>query len=205
MAEMSGDGNERRSRGQWSDAELMARMQGGDAGPLAELYRRYGRMVFSVVQRFTGVGDRAELEDLVQEVFLTLFETASHYQETGRLRSWLCGIAVRKARGGRRRRWLRDALFRRFAGRTTGTAMEHASSVESDVSARVEVQRALAVLPEAQREVLLLHVVESLSGEEIAEALGISPKTVWTRLHRARLAMRQAVKSRRDGGSGGER
>ena len=69
----------------------------------------------------------------------------------------------------------------------------HESSVESAVGARVEVKRALAILPEPQREVLLLHVVENFSGDEIAEALGISPKTVWTRLHRARKSMRKAL------------
>ena len=171
----------------------MQQLAGGDAEPLGELFLRYGKMVHSVLRRYAVGAAEAELDDLVQEVFLTLFESAPRYLESGKLRSWLCGIAVRKARSGRRKNWLRDNLLRRFGGGGAGIAVMHESTVESQAGARVEVTRALAVLPEPQREVLLLHVVENLSGEEIAEALGISPKTVWTRLHRARQAMRAAL------------
>ncbi len=173
----------------------MERLAAGDAEPLGELFLRYGAMVHSVLRRYAAGLAPAEIEDLAQEVFLTLFESAPRYRESGKMRSWLCGIAVRKARSGRRRNWLRDNLLRRFGGGRAGTAAMPESSVESQAGARVEVRRALAALPKAQREVLLLHVVENLSGEEIAEALGISPKTVWTRLHRARRAMKAAVEA----------
>jgi len=181
-----------------SDVELMQKLAAGDAEPLGQLFLRYGKMVHSVLRRYaTGLGE-AEIDDMVQEVFLTLFESAPRYQESGKLRSWLCGIAVRKARSGRRKHWLRDNLLRRFGGGGAGTAAMREGNVESQAGARVEVTRALAVLPKPQREVLLLHVVEDLSGEEIAEALGISPKTVWTRLHRARQTMRAALEEAGD-------
>ena len=73
-------------------------------------------------------------------------------------------------------------------------------NLDSQIGARVDVTRALEALPEPQRQVLLLHVVDNLSGEEIATALGISPKTVWTRLHRARQTMRKHVARSGDGG-----
>ncbi len=183
----------------------MARLAEGDAEPLGVLYERYGRMVFALVGRYASASGRAELEDLVQEVFLTLFETAPRYVETGKARAWICGVAVRKARAGWRRRFWRQSILARFAPGGAGTAAARASSVEADVDARVTVERALEKLPAAQREVLLLHVVESLSGDEIAEVLGISPNTVWTRLHRARQAMRAELRAADPTAEGGER
>jgi RNA polymerase sigma-70 factor (ECF subfamily) len=135
----------------------------------------------------------AEVDDVVQDVFLTLCENAGRYQETGKLRSYLCGIAAKKARGRLRRHWWRDGILKRFGGRTPGAAAMVDSSMDTDLGTRIELRQALATLPEPQRQVLLLHVLENLSGEEIAETLGISPNTVWTRLHRARQAMRRAL------------
>ena len=66
------------------------------------------------------------------------------------------------------------------------------SSPERAVATREEVWRALSMLPESQREVLLLHV-EGFSGDEISGMLDIRPKTVWTRLHRARRALTQKL------------
>lgn len=171
-----------------ADAELMARLAQGDVNVLEALYRRYYRMVGSLLFRLVPTLQREEIEDLCQEVFLTLFETAPRYQEQGKLRAWICGIAAKKARSRRRHSWFRrvrlgDAQLERV-GRST----------EGQIEARMEMTRALETLPKHQREVLLLHVVQGLSGEETAAALGVAPNTVWTRLHRARRALSQRLR-----------
>ena len=151
-----------------SDVRLIDRLASGDAQALGELYQRHGSTIFRVLRRYVRNVPEAELEDLCQEVFLTCFEVAGRFKGQGSVRSWLCGIAVRHGRNRRRKGWVRDGLMLRFGGQSTGLAHEIDNSVETAVFSRIEITRALEVLSDAQREVLLLHVIDNLSGEEIA-------------------------------------
>jgi RNA polymerase sigma-70 factor (ECF subfamily) len=169
-----------------TDAELMKRIGQGDSAALGVLYRRYGKMVLSIVHRSTLSLASLEADDVCQEVFLALNDAAPRYRESGRLKSWICGIAIRKSKELRRNRWLRSTLLERFR-------RAPAPPLRPAAEARVEIQEALTALSEAQRDVLLLHTLENLSAEEIAAALGIRVKTVFTRLHRAREAMRRRL------------
>lgn len=171
-----------------SDEQLMAGLAQGRIEPLGALYMRYGAMVRRALRRLAPEISRAELEELGQEVFLTLSDTAARYEERTRLRAWLYGIALRKAKSWRRTTWLRRKLLVWHAGASPGTVPGAARSPEREVAMRQEATRVLDRLPQEQREVLLLHAVEGFTGEEIAQILGIRPKTVWTRLHRARRA-----------------
>jgi len=175
-----------------SDAALMRQLADGDASALGPLHQRYGRMVTSLMLRFEPIMSMEQAEDLTQEVYLTLFETAGRYAEQGKLKSWLCGIAVRKTRSWRRRTWLRRELLQRNRPRGDH-AGEASSSPASRVSARQQVGLALESLPPEQREALVLFAVEGLSGEEIAAVLGIKPGAVWVRIHRARQRVRAAL------------
>jgi RNA polymerase sigma-70 factor (ECF subfamily) len=183
-------------REELDDRELMARLAQGQPEPLGELYNRHAAVIFRVLRRYVRGAQQSELEDLCQEVFLTAYEVAPRFKGEGTVRSWLCGIAIRLGRGRQRKRWVRGQLLSKFGGQSTGLAREVDDPIEGAVSSRIDLEKALAVLPKAQREVLLLHVIENLSGEEIAAALGISSKTVWTRLHRARQKMRVALSER---------
>lgn len=175
------------------DSDLVAALARGEPEALGILYERHGATILRVLRRYTrGLAD-TDLEDLRQEVFLTALDAAPRYRQTGSVRSWLCGIAVQLGRNRSRRSLWRRGLVERFGGLSTGVAKTVSDPVEGVVGSRLEAERALRVLPAAQREVLLLHVVEELSGPEIATALGINEKTVWTRLHRARKAMREAL------------
>ena len=178
------------------DTELVAQLAAGEAQALGELYMRHAAVVFRVIKRYARQLTESECEDLCQDVFLTAFDVAGRFEGKGTVRSWLCGIAIRMGRGKQRQRFLRGQLLDRHGGQSTGLAREVHDPVEGAVQSRLDLTKALTVLPEAQREVLLLHVVENMSGEEIAAVLGISSKTVWTRLHRARQKMRAALSER---------
>lgn len=170
-----------------TDAELMRRLAEGRVETLEEVYVRYGRMVHSVLCRHGPGLSAADVDDLGQEVMVTLLETAPNCRDASKLRSWLCGIAVRKARDlahQRRGRWF---LLERFWHPDTVDTSSH-----QRVEARNCVEKALQSLPEAQRQALLLQAVEGFTGDEIAEILGVQPKTIWTRLHRARQAILRA-------------
>ena len=171
-----------------SDARAMADLAQGRLEALGTLYMRHGAMVCRALRRLAPEISRAELEELGQEVFLTLSDTAARYEERTRLGAWLYGIAVRKAKSWRRKTWLRRKLLGQHGGTSPGTSPGTAPSPEREVAMRQEATRVLDRLPKEQREVLMLHAVEGFTGEEIAEILGIKAKTVWTRLHRARRA-----------------
>lgn len=169
------------------DAALMERLARGDTPALGELYVRHAR---AVLRFLTGsLRDEATAEDLCQEVFLTLRDTASRYEHRGQLRSWLLGIAAQKARAWRRRRWVRQRLL----GLWLGSEPTHAQPPEPSV--RDAMESALAQLPDELREVLLLQVGEGLSGAQIAEALGIQHGAVRVRLHRARERLRALLEA----------
>jgi RNA polymerase sigma factor (sigma-70 family) len=168
-----------------SDAELMHRLAERDMTALGEIYLRYSDVVRSVAYRYLGALPKTTVEDLCQDVFLALLDLAPRYNEQGKLRSFLCGVTIRKARSKRRSDLLHRVLLGRFA--KSGSD----ASAEGRAAAHHDTQKALHLLPEPQRDVLLLHTVEGLSGEEIAVALDIEVKTVWTRLHRARAKLRE--------------
>lgn len=168
------------------DAELMRHLAQGDTEALAILYERHANFVktllFSYVQR-------SEVDDLCQEIFLLLAQTARRYKDTGTFRGWLSSLAIGKARNIRRKYWIRNALLLRFGHSETSTKPR----VDQQFDAKQLLDRALQQLPSAQRQVLLLHTLQNLDGEEIASILGISVNTVWTRLHRARTQLRQIL------------
>ncbi len=181
-----------------SDAALMERLAAGDVTALAPLHHRHARGVTSLVLRLEPAAGLEEAEDVSQEVFLTLWETAGRYQEEGRLRSWLYGIAACKARGlGRRERSRRKALGL-HSGRPVGIAAP-GSRIDDRLAAQDQVGQALASLPPKQREVLVLSMVEGLSGDEVAAILGIRTGAVWVRLHRARKRLEEALNALESG------
>lgn len=173
------------------DEALVARLAGGDPEPLGELFLRHGGAILGVLQRYARGLSPQELEDLRQEVFLKALEIAPKYSGTGTVRAWLCGIAVQLGRNRRRRWGWRQRLLREHGDDVAPVA--RTNPVGGAVHAKLDVQRALEKVPEGQREVLLLFVVEQLSGPEIANVLSINEKTVWTRLHRARKTLRDVL------------
>ena len=166
------------------DATLVDRLRAGDMQALGPLYARYGGAVRSLLVRTEPALGRSGAEDLGQEVFLTFLDTLERYQHEGRLRSWLYGIAVRKARGWRRRGWVRWALGRQHGEQAAGVSL-HRDRTEERIEARRRVDQALASLPTGLREVIVLRRVEGLSARETARVLGISENAVNIRAHRA--------------------
>ena len=173
---------------QLQDAKLVDCLCNGDLDALGLLYQRYGKDVRSLLLRVEPSMRREDADDLCQEVFLTLVDTLNRYEEQGKMRSWLFGIAVRKARSWRRRRWTRFVLGRQHGEAAAGVSLQ-ADRVEERVIARQRVDAVLRAMPASQREVVVLNVVEGLSARETAAVLGISENAVATRLHRARQAL----------------
>jgi len=150
------------------------------------IFDRHGSMLLRFLARRV---PPAEAEDLLGEVFRIAFERRSTFEcERGSARPWLYGIAanlVAKHHRGEARR-LR-AMARASVGRAAADdPAERAVAVADADALWPRVLDALAAIPEAERQVLLLFAWEELSYDEIAAALGVPVGTVRSRLHRGR-------------------
>ena len=173
------------------DRNLVERLKAGEPRAFEDLVRAYQHRVFGVALRMLGA--RADAEDVAQEVFLRVHRAIGRFRGEAKLSTWLYGIASnlclnRLASADRKRRHPDDeAVMRAVSG--TGDA---AGAVErSEVEAALH--QAIAELPDDRRIVVVLRDLEGLSYDEIAQALELEPGTVRSRLHRARLDLKNKM------------
>ena len=163
------------------DAAAVARVAGGDATALKELYDRYGRVVYSFAYRITS--DATLSEECVQDVFVALWRRAADFDpKRAKLTTWLFVVARNRAielgRHKARRPELRETL------EPLGSAPDPADMVAvADESQRVA--EAMSELPEDQLAVLRLAYFDGRSHSEIAEVIGIPLGTVKGRMRLA--------------------
>jgi RNA polymerase sigma-70 factor (ECF subfamily) len=165
------------------DAELVARVADGDTGALQELYERLGSIVFGMALRV--LGDRQAAEECTQDTFVAVWRGAGRFDpERAAVSTWLVSIARNRAVDLVRRRAARPAdPYAEVEQRDESPDVADAV-VATEMSSRVAA--ALAELPNAQREVVVLAYFQGLSHSEIAERLGVPLGTV---KGRARLAL----------------
>jgi RNA polymerase sigma-70 factor (ECF subfamily) len=166
------------------DAELIRRWQHGEAAAFEELVRRWQQPIARFLARQVGRTDL--VADLCQEVFLRVYRAGPRYRATGAFSTWLYQIALNVARdAGRRRRREPEPL--------TNHEPAEQGRAEADYEAREVAQavaEALAALPPALREVLVLHHYEGLKFEEIARLLGTPASTLKSRFTTALARLR---------------
>lgn len=176
------------------DGVLLRRVAAGEANALGVAFDRYHRDVYTMLARLRGT--RLDLDDLVQTTFLALPKAAQNYDPGASARSFVLGVALQHARRERRslvRRW---HLWQARHGEIDLPASVDPERHASDRQDLAAFERALASLSHAHREVVVLHEVQGLPGDEVAQALGVPVNTVWTRLHHARAALRAALDPR---------
>lgn len=161
-----------------TDEELLARVAAGDQHALATLLARYETPLSRFLHRHTGGRD---VDDLYQETWLRVVRHAQRFDVERRFSTWLFQIAVNLCRD-----WFR----RQPAVADQGVDEIVASGASPD--ARVDAERLLMLLPEPQREVLILRYFHDLSEDEIAHVVACPKGTVKSRLHNA-LARLSAV------------
>jgi RNA polymerase sigma-70 factor (ECF subfamily) len=173
------------------DASLVAQAQHGDLDAFNQLAQRYERHVYNVSFRMLGNSQLAE--DVTQETFLKAYRGLAKLRGDN-LRAWLLRIASNTCNDLlRSRRGRQDVSLELLTEEREVTwASSDPSPEEEALRGELgrEIQRGLLTLPQEQRMVLVLVDVEGMSYEEAAEAIGISPGTVRSRLSRARAKLR---------------
>jgi RNA polymerase sigma-70 factor (ECF subfamily) len=173
-----------------SDAELLARLGAREVSALDALYVRHGGYALGVAQRV--LRDRAEAEEVVQDVFLQLWNARVRYDERrGRFTSWLFVMARNRALDRLRQRGSRpqgDPPTGREGSDDPG-----AEAAVLDGERRRTVMEALARLPERQREAIELSFYGGLTQSEIARQTGEALGTVKSRMSRAMATLRDSL------------
>ena len=159
---------------------LVRRAQEGDVRAFETLYHQTNGRVFAVCLRMSGDADRAQ--ELVQDVFVRVWEKLPGFRGDAQFTTWLHRLTVnlvfqeRRSRGRRESRETTSDDLERY-GRTARRSMP---------GARVDLERAIAALPDKARRVLVLRDVEGFKYDEIADITGVSVGTVKAQVHRAR-------------------
>jgi len=182
------------------EADLIRRCRQGEGAAQEQLYRRHRRQVAANLYRV--IGQRGELDDLVQEVFVIAFRGLDRFRGEARLSTWLYRICVNVAL----------ARIRSKSRRPPAVPMSHALLETLEASPpspeqvlvnnqeRDRVYRALDEMPPKKRLVLYLHEIEGLDLKEIAYIVDAHPVTVRTRLFYARKEFYKKLAASEDDG-----
>jgi RNA polymerase sigma-70 factor, ECF subfamily len=152
-----------------------------------ELYRDNVSKVHGLCMRLTGNPTLAE--DLTQDVFVRAWQKLGSFRGDSKFSTWLYPLAMNVALSERRSRMRRDA---RIHVTDDLTPFDHGAPRERP-EGRVDLERAMSLLPEGARAVFVLHDIEGLKHSEIAERTGVATGTSKAQLHRARKLLREAL------------
>jgi RNA polymerase sigma-70 factor, ECF subfamily len=188
--------------GQLSDEILAAKVAQGDRNALETLYDHHAAAVLGISLKI--IGDRAVAEDVLQETFWRVWQSAITYQsQRGSFTSWLFRIARNLAIDAYRRRSVRPQTIIETAGanpildQMPDTDMDVENQAQSNLKAQ-QVRNALAVLPREQRQVLEMAYFNGMTRQEIAEATGEALGTIHTRARLGLQKLREELERRAD-------
>src|SRR5882724_8717570 len=169
------------------DLLLGERTRGRDTRAFETLMRRYNRRLYRIARSILSNDDVAE--EAVRAAYFRAFANLDRYEPAGKFGAWLARLAFNEAL----------ALRRHSPGAPVSVAQPGAVAPASGtdaVASRQQLEDAIDALPEVFRTVLVLRVVEDLSGVEVAVCLGLNETTVRTRLYRAQQRLKPEMAQR---------
>ena len=177
------------------DATLARRVADSDEAALRELLRRHNQRLFRTARAI--LRDDAEAEDAVQEAYLKAIRAIGNFRAEAKLSTWLTRIAANEALERLRKRKRAEVLPLEADVEIPPQDDTPQSDSPEQAAMRAEarriVERRIDALPEAFRTVFVLRMVEEMTVEETAVALGVPEATVRTRLFRARSLLRESL------------
>lgn len=175
-----------------SDYDLTQASAKGNIAAFEILYERYHRRTFSLCLRMTK--NRAEAEDLTQEVFIQLFRKSGSFRGESAFSTWLHRMTVNQVLMHFRKRSVKSEKTSQDGELPEQIVPESKDRKRMPVLDRIALRRAVDELPPGYRNVFTLHDVEGYEHSEVARILGISVGTSKSQLHKARLKLRMLLK-----------
>lgn len=181
------------------EQSLIQQVKAGDPEAFETIFSRYATQVYR--QAFKLVGSEAEAEEVVQEVFLTIYEKAKTFRGESAFSTWLYRLTMNVALTKlRRRKRSKEVSFDNYLPKfqedghhlvrpVVDWSHELEERLVSEELHRI-IQQALDQLPPVDKAAVVLSDLEGVSNQEIGQALGLSVPAVKARLHRARLFLR---------------
>ncbi len=174
--------------GRDTEMALVARCQRGDLGAFEELYKAHAPRLYSLACRM--VGNASDAEDLLQEIFLAAHRKLESFRGESALGTWLYRLAANQCLDFLRSRAARANQLTDALDEERGVTDETGRGLADRTVTKMDLERALAQLPDGCRAAFVLHDVEGLEHREVAEALGIAEGTSKSQVHKARLRLR---------------
>jgi RNA polymerase sigma-70 factor (ECF subfamily) len=181
------------------ESELLTRARGRDAHAIRLLIQRHNQRLFRIARSI--VASDSDAEDALQQAYCSAFTNIEAFRGDAQFGTWLARIVMNEALGRRRRHRPTmelavmeerpDLVAQIIPFRNPAANDPETSMAQREIRAILE--RSIDELPEGFRMVLVARLIEGMSIEETAEAFGIVPETVKTRLHRARRLLRRAL------------
>jgi len=182
-----------------TDEDLVNLARARDEAAVRAITTRYNRRLFRIARSI--LRNDAEAEDVVQETYVRAFTGLDMFRGDAAFGTWITRIAMNEALGRLRR--LRPTVeWETYGANRNQAEIIHfpASAVSNDPErtmaqseVRAVLEQAIDELPDAFRAVFVARIVEGMSVEETADLFGLQPATVKTRLHRARLLLREEL------------
>jgi RNA polymerase sigma-70 factor (ECF subfamily) len=176
--------------------QLVTRCRAGDLEAFSQVYDRYERYVYRYAYQI--LGNRDDADDVKQETFVKAYQAIGSFRSESSLQTWLlriCGNLCRdRIKSWDRRKVTYDSTLRDDVLGSTPEDESPQAIVERKQITEI-IFKALKGMPAAQREIIVLHEIQDMSYEEIAQVIGCSRTSVKLRLFRARRSLKERVTS----------
>lgn len=182
------------------ETQLIARAQQGDEAAFEALFNTHKRRVYSLCLRMTG--DTAEAEDLAQEAFLQLFRKISTFRGESAFTTWLHRLVVNVVLMRLRKKGLQQVSLDEVDNSQEEPVKRDYGGDDQRLLGsidRIRLAHVIEALPQGYRNVFILHDVEGYEHNEIAQIMGCSIGNSKSQLHKARLKLREFLRSDQKG------
>ncbi|PGK35250.1 sigma-70 family RNA polymerase sigma factor [Bacillus thuringiensis] len=160
----------------------------GNKEAYSELYDKTIQEVYKTAHFL--IEDKTDVDDVVQEIYIQLYESLRKYDSEKPFRPWLIGLAIKQIHFYRRKRWMRLRIIKKAEEQRKPVQIDFSNDVVSKISNKKLIEL-IHKLPYKLKQVIILRYLHDYSQEEVAQILHIPIGTVKSRIHSALKKLRQ--------------
>ncbi|PFB31590.1 RNA polymerase subunit sigma [Bacillus cereus] len=160
----------------------------GNKEAYGELYDKTIQEVYKTAHFL--IGDKTDVDDVVQEIYIQLYESLRKYDNEKPFRPWLIGLAIKQIHSYRRKRWMRLRIVKKAEEQRKPVQIDFSNDIVSKISNQKLIEL-IHKLPYKLKQVIILRYLHDYSQEEVAQILHIPIGTVKSRIHAALKKLRQ--------------